>query len=251
MASIFSNLDIIAKNKGAAQKIMGVDPGLGNAHKDMKLDSSESGKNSNDAIFNINNNNSSSNKQQQKEMQLSNKEFAKPQDPASEAGSKFPMKKDLNKDSRMKESPDSPKTEVKLNEKTYQGRVETYDKPPQKDKTKTEFMDSMQSDMDDNTKYQKMPPEGNYKRKNEEGKVEKPENLIGEGPMVKREQTDINMGKMVTKDPAYPNASIPEYSSRPTGQVETPKFPMNNISSSVGGAKMPNTIMPSFKFPKG
>lgn len=250
MASIFSNLDVITNNKLPAQQILSTDPGLGNAHKGMKLDSSESGKNSNDAIFNINNNNSSSNKQQQKEMQLSNKEFAKPQDPASEAGSKFPMKKELNKDSRMKESPDSPKTEVKLND-NYQGTVETYNKPAQKDETKSEFMDYMQSEMDSNMKNQQMPSEAKRTNKNEEGKVEKPENLIGEGPMVKREQTDINMGKMVTKEPVYPNASISEYGSKPTGQVPTPKFPMNNISSNVGGAKMPNTVMPSFKFPKG
>lgn len=250
MATIFSSLDIITNNKLQAKQMLTQELGLGNAHKDMKLDSSESGKNANDAIFNINNNNSSSNKQMKKEMQNSNKEFAKPQDPAGDASSKFPMKRDLNNDQRTKESPDSPKTEVKLND-NYQGRVETYDKPAKKDSTKTEYMDDMQSKMDDNTEYQKMPPEANHKHKNKEGTIEKIRNLIGEGPMVKREQTDIEMGKRTTRDPEYPKASLPDNSNRPVGQAPTPKFPLNNISSSVAGAKMPNTTMPSFKFPKG
>jgi len=250
MAQIFSSLDIIAENKLQAKQILTQELGLGNAHKDMKLDSSESGKNSNDALANLNKNNFSSNKQMKKEMQNSNKEFAKPQDPASEAAANFPMSKELNKDQRTKESPDSPKTEVKVND-NYQGRVETYDKPAKKDKVKTEYMDDMQSELDGNAEYQKMPPEANYKHKNKEGKVESVKNLIGEGPMVKREQTDINMGKRITRDPEYPNASLPDNSNRAVGQAPTPKFPINNITSSVAGAKMPNTTMPSFKFPKG
>lgn len=250
MAQIFSSLDIIAENKLQAKQILMQELGLGNAHKDMKLDSSESGKNSNDALANLNKNNTSNGKQMQKEMKNSNKEFAKPQDPAGDASSKFPMKGDLNSDMRTKESPDSPKTEVKLND-NYQGRVETYDKPAKKDETKSEFMDYMQSEMEANMKHQKMPPEANHKNKNKEGNVQKPRNVIGEGPMVKREQTDIDMGKRTTRDPEYPNASLPDNSNRAVGQAPTPKFPINNITSSVAGAKMPNTTMPSFKFPKG
>lgn len=249
MAQTFTNLSIIANNKDAAKQVITQDQGLGNVHKQVQMDSTQSGKDASTGITTMNKNQSSSNKQMQKEMDLSNKQTSKDQNPAKDAGQQFPMKKDLNKEKWTTESTNAPKTDVKVNDK-YEGKVESSSESPKKDSAKSEFMDYMQSEMTKSQDKQKMPAEGENQYKPRDGNVEKPRDILGEGPMVKREQPNIAMGNINQPDITYPNVSMTDNSSKSSGQAPTPTYPANQVTSSLKGFKQPNTVMPSFKLPR-